>query len=292
MKIPQMDYFLTLCETMNFTEAAKQLYISQPALSKQIAAIERELDVTLFDRSNRNLTLTPAGEYLRDSFSKIQADYTASVTMCQKIHSNCDNRVTLGFVTGWNVANFVPNITSLLDKNNPDLRISFQCLGGELLLQSFAENAVDIAVLPTALIADMPGVKFRELGRVHSRLFFSRMHPVAKTRSFGFEDFQKEIFFVLPEAQRCSTIQHLLDACAEYNFAPVTEVLPNLESVISCLQSGIGVALFDTLHKLSDNPSFRSIDLPHTTSLCVAWKDSPRGSLHESIATKLTLIER
>lgn len=291
MNLPQVDYFLTLCQTMNFTEAAKLLYITQPALSKQIATMERELGVILFDRSNRNLILTPAGEYLRDSFSKIQSDYTAAVNMCRKIQSNRDNQITIGFMTGWNVVNFIPNMSQFLSGSCAETKISFQSLGVRELQRALSENVTDIVVLPTEIVANVSGVKFLELGQAHSRLFFSRTHPVARSKNFGFEDFRKETFYILPEEDRCSSIQSLLETCGEYHFTPVTEILPNLESMISCLQAGIGVALFDTLHKLSVNPSFRSIDLPHTISVCAAWKDGPRGQLLGKLAARLTLLE-
>ena len=62
MNYRQLYYAVELSEICNFSQVAEQLNISQPALSKQIMALEKELDVKLFDRSSIPLTLTPAGE--------------------------------------------------------------------------------------------------------------------------------------------------------------------------------------------------------------------------------------
>lgn len=56
-----LKYFLTVANTNNITKAAKQLHITQPTLSRQIMELERELDVALFDRTQRQLQLTKAG---------------------------------------------------------------------------------------------------------------------------------------------------------------------------------------------------------------------------------------
>ena len=62
MEIKQVQYFLAIVETGSFSAAADNLYISQSSLSKQIIALEKSLDVQLFDRSKRKVSLTEAGK--------------------------------------------------------------------------------------------------------------------------------------------------------------------------------------------------------------------------------------
>jgi DNA-binding transcriptional LysR family regulator len=67
----QIKCFLSLAKKLNFVEAAKDLEISQPTLSKQIAALEKNLNMQLFVRTNRKVILTPEGKIMLETFSSI-----------------------------------------------------------------------------------------------------------------------------------------------------------------------------------------------------------------------------
>lgn len=61
MNLRQLQYFVTVVDEGNFTSAAKRLYVAQPSLSKQIAALEKELGGPLIERLHRGIRLTPSG---------------------------------------------------------------------------------------------------------------------------------------------------------------------------------------------------------------------------------------
>jgi len=65
MEIRQLRYFLKVAETLNFSEASRQLFITQSTLSQQVSKLEQELDMQLFERNSHEVTLTEAGEHLR-----------------------------------------------------------------------------------------------------------------------------------------------------------------------------------------------------------------------------------
>src|SRR5512139_1451809 len=77
MEIRQIQYFLSVVETGSFTAAADEHYISQSSLSKIIIALEKEIEVPLFDRSKRRVFLTEAGEAFLGHARKLDATYKA-----------------------------------------------------------------------------------------------------------------------------------------------------------------------------------------------------------------------
>ena len=64
MEIRQLKYFAAVADTLNFSRAAETLFISQSALSKQVADLERELGMVLLQRDKRSVRLTPAGKVI------------------------------------------------------------------------------------------------------------------------------------------------------------------------------------------------------------------------------------
>ena len=63
MNLNQINYFLSICKTMNFTKSAHNIYISQTAVTKQIQLLETELGTKLFNRDNKQIELTEAGRF-------------------------------------------------------------------------------------------------------------------------------------------------------------------------------------------------------------------------------------
>ena len=74
MNITQIKYFLELAKTLNFSAAASSLYISQPALSRQVSALENELQIRLFERSTKHVRLTKAGKALSEDLAVIMTE--------------------------------------------------------------------------------------------------------------------------------------------------------------------------------------------------------------------------
>lgn len=82
MELRHLRYFAAVADTCHFGQAAEQLHVAQPALSYAIRQLETELDVTLFYRTTRQVSLTPAGEFLRAEAARILAGVDAPNAAC------------------------------------------------------------------------------------------------------------------------------------------------------------------------------------------------------------------
>ena len=100
MNILRLRYFIDTAESKSFTKAAQKNYVSQPVISQQIAAMERELEVTLFSREKGKVTLTPAGESFYEDALRIVDLYDQAVKKVRHIHREGGGTVVLGLVTG------------------------------------------------------------------------------------------------------------------------------------------------------------------------------------------------
>ncbi len=79
MKIEKLYYFLSVAKHKNFTKAAQECHIAQPAVSKQMLSLEKELGFELFQRKNRRVELTDAGQEFYQSISCLIEEYENSI---------------------------------------------------------------------------------------------------------------------------------------------------------------------------------------------------------------------
>src|SRR5215212_6509007 len=92
METRELHYFVAVAEELHFGRAAKRLGIAQPPLSRAIRQLERRLGVTLLDRTSRRISLTPAGEVLRDEAHRV-LDAVSSATQRTQRAGRADPRL-------------------------------------------------------------------------------------------------------------------------------------------------------------------------------------------------------
>lgn len=98
MDIRQLRYFLAIANEGQITRAAKILNMEQPPLSRQLKLMEQELNVTLFDRSGKGLTLTHAGELLRDKAEQLLYQFNETMKEVKELDSGMQGMLAIGSV--------------------------------------------------------------------------------------------------------------------------------------------------------------------------------------------------
>lgn len=145
MELRVLNYFVATAQELNMTRAAQKLLVSQPALSRQIADLEDELGVKLFNRQPRHLTLTPAGQYLYEQAKEI-------LTLASKTKSNLQSSAAISgdltIAAGESFAmQRLMNIVSNIIRDYPTVKIHI--LSGDY---EFAERRLDTGAVDFAVI--------------------------------------------------------------------------------------------------------------------------------------------
>jgi DNA-binding transcriptional LysR family regulator len=96
MDIPNLNAFVAVADTGSFSEASDRLYLTQPAISKRVSALENELDVQLFDRIGRKVTLTEAGNALLDRARTILQQIEDSKRAIQNLSGHVAGKLSIG----------------------------------------------------------------------------------------------------------------------------------------------------------------------------------------------------
>lgn len=146
MNSRQMQYAVLLAETGSFSQLAENLQITQPALSKQILALEKELGVQLFDRSTTPLTVTPAGAHFvaqaKDLlYQEKQLEKSMEQYKCGEL-----GRLTIG-ATPFRSTYLLPDMVKTLREKFPGIQVKIVEKGSALLRKDAADGKFDFAVV-------------------------------------------------------------------------------------------------------------------------------------------------
>ncbi len=146
MNSRQMQYAIVLSETKNFSTAAEKLNISQPALSKQIIALENELGVRLFDRSTNPLTLTPAGEFFVQRAHKLIFDEETLLKTMEKYKSGERGKLIIGAVP-FRSSYMMPALIKKVKDRFPHLQVELRECGLSVLKEELLSGEYDFAIM-------------------------------------------------------------------------------------------------------------------------------------------------
>ena len=172
MNMQDCECVIAIAETGNFSRAAERLYISQPNLSKTVAALERRLGVQLFDRSHAPIQLTEAG----DIYLKYARNYVAMETLMEKeLHEPKHTMLKIG-ASGVITRVLLPQVLPAFIESHPNVSVVLQD-GGYVDLENFAcQNTTDITLIsqPTFMSS---AVHYEALSSQRLLLVVPEKHP-------------------------------------------------------------------------------------------------------------------
>ena len=125
MDLRHLRYFAAVAETCHFGQAAQQLHVAQPALSYAIRQLEAELDVTLFNRTTRQVSLTTAGEFLRGEAARILAGVDEAERGVRRIAAGRSGLLRLG-LTGTAAFSHLPRIARMVKRELPGVALEIR----------------------------------------------------------------------------------------------------------------------------------------------------------------------
>lgn len=146
MNSKQIQYALTLSKTLNFSQAADELGITQPSLSKQIINLENELGVKLFDRNHSPMTLTPAGEYFVVHAGEILYKETELLRSLEGFQSGENGALTIG-VTPFRSLYLMPDIIKRVKEKFPGVKVTLCEESSAHLRKEVCEGKYDFAII-------------------------------------------------------------------------------------------------------------------------------------------------
>lgn len=159
----QLQYFMELASCLNFTRAAANLYVAQPTLSQQIADLEAQLGVTLFNRSSRSVTLTPVGTILQAALTDISARFESVHQRMLLTAAGFSGSLTVGFLDIF--LGLIPQIMQDFKNTFPDVVIKPSQLNQSDLMKGLKNETIDVAftIIPVLSAEEQPLFDVRKI---------------------------------------------------------------------------------------------------------------------------------
>ncbi|MFG6667402.1 LysR family transcriptional regulator [Halomonas sp. HNIBRBA4712] len=154
MDTQSLQAFIAVADTQSFSRAAERLHLTQPAVSKRIAALEMQVGARLFDRIGRRISLTEAGHLLRPRAQRIMQAVEDSRQALANLSGHVGGKLTLG--TSHHIGlHRLPPILKRYTERHPDVALDLRFLDSELAYQGVLDGTLEIAVVtlaPTPLL--------------------------------------------------------------------------------------------------------------------------------------------
>ena len=240
MDLNTMSYVLAVADAGNFSLAAQNCHVGQPALSQQIARLEKELGVTLFTRSSKGAVPTQAG---REFVARAREILRAAQALQEEMSLYAGLRkgtLTVGIITSLQCINF-GGLLSVFCKSYPGIAVNIVQDGTYRLIDMLLDRRIDLAFLNRPASGFPQGLDFAKLGWDSYSLAVPSIHPLAKAKCVSLKQFQEERFIFHQPGQVAA--QLCFEACRKAGFEPnIVCRSGDPTTGLYMVQGGLGVA--------------------------------------------------
>lgn len=278
MEIRQIKYFLGVAETLNFSKAAVNLNIVQPALSRQIQQLEQDLGVVLFERNKRNVRLTPAGLYLRDEMVKMDKRFKDTLSHAISIQNGHVGTIRIGY-PGSALYSILPEVLCLLQDKMPLLDGVLTEMAEVKVLETLVNNHIDVC-FSREEVYDHPNICQRKLFSEPMALVVPESHPLTK------ENFQsiaqcREEGFVFPYMADWQQYRQLIHGIFNpEGFLPRIAYESNYGATIMRLvEKRLGISILPLSYRMGSSLKVRFIPLKTQTTLYLVWRSDDHSPI-------------
>ena len=275
----QLQYFVKAAQCLSFTEAARQLYVTQPTLSNGITKLESSLGAKLFARDKHSVRLTAAGEVLYGHAVQILDLCQQATSDVQRSVFSTHNLIRLG-VMGDLLSLFFNDMVLPFIRDNPHIRIRVdQAFAGTLDRNLYMDN-MDIILTRGESIAlgNFQDLNTYLIEKDNFYLAVSKDHPQAYLREIDdLSIFAKDNFIMLDPTRASSLNERVMQMCLRRGLSPNTSYSQLMDAVIVQVASGMGISMVPGINTYVDStPNLSLIRLlpPDDTdnSIVIAWK--------------------
>ena len=287
MTLKELEYFVSIARHQSYTLAAKECFITQPALSRAISELEAELGCTLFRRTTKQVELTPEGRVCLQDAREI-------LDRCQllRIHAQGEAEQKYRLRLGYMHIGYLGYVSNVFNGPNRQFQVETEYSNFGQLRQKLMSGQLDIMLVPKVNCDGVPGLRYVYLERSPLCVLVHESHPLAGAQVIAFPSIRKEFFIAWDENEVPGANQAHCMACQRHGFTPsYVATGKKLGDVLMLMQRFDALALTSQSISRTLPKDFRIIPLENSDDsfgLVCAWREDN----HSPAITRLETLLR
>jgi len=288
----QLKYFIAVARCLSFTEAARSLFMTQPALSRQIQAMEEELGTKLFVRDRKTLKLTPGGSVLYNELPDFLRHYEELMADARNANRGYEGRLRIGVLDVYDITDLLPPVVGTYRQRYPQIQLTMERFPLGELPKLLYDGRLDIICTYGFSLFDKPDLMTVDVQKFDSCIMLNRDHPLAEKEDLTLDDLKQEHFVQLGSEASEEGYQYISSLLGKGGISPAVTQVEKNEDVLLWVEMGLGVAVTSnrTIERHNPQVVIRELNMPEVKGhdVTMAWRKS---NYNPAIALFMEIIE-
>jgi DNA-binding transcriptional LysR family regulator len=257
LQVEELHSFVVLADELHFGRASKRLFVSQPALSKQIRRLEEKIGGALFTRTRRKVEITEAGKVLLASAGKVLREDDAALSLARDAVLGRAGTLRIGFGIA-SVSEILPRTILRFRKTYSRVELKMRDMSTPAQIAALLEGNIDIGIvrLPIA------HTELDSLPLFHEQLVVATSGSLSYNSRQGLAALRNQPFVFFPRVTSATLHDHVLGLCRRSGFSPtVVQEASELFTILNLVRAGLGVSLVPSAARRMGVPGVRFHDL-------------------------------
>jgi DNA-binding transcriptional LysR family regulator len=285
MELRQLECFIKVAEELHFGRAAIALNLSQPALSKQIQALENSLEVQLLERTKHWVRLTIAGHKFLETARRIMQEVEEGIQVTKQVAKGAVGKLRIGF-TEATLFSLAPDIVKTYRERYPQVELVLTSSGTETQVEALRTHQIDVGFV--YLPIREPSLKVQPLFIEVYIVALPVSHRLARQKQIALQALAKEPLVFYPRSLAPVLYANFIKSCEQAGFVPnIVQEAELAQTRLGLAAAGVGITLvLAAMQNLNaKGVVYRSLSEDFLTlKLALAWRQNETSAVvHECI---------
>ena len=295
MDIIDVEAFVSLARTLNFTKSAEMMFVSQSSFSRRISLLEEELGVTLFLRDRRSVALTSEGQLLLKDAIALVEQYQATMYRMRKVKKEENGCIRIGFLDHEGTEILVEGIHRFREKH-PDINVNLTDYDETEIRNALLSGKIDFAYMAKNEIDFVENIHYAELFSAKMCIAAKKGTPLSQKDYISIKDLSEESFIMVNREKVRKGAAELNRFCLRDGLNPkissYVEKFYNIPLLVEC-EKGIAFLPESANHNIPDNICLIPLKEPELLATTViAWVNEKTDSFQDEFVNGLIELSK